>query len=91
AFEALEQKLESTKFMRPRYKVYSNYTTEPSRDESVLRQNVLQQLLNPVKWTQTLLNMDRDGVDKFIEVGPGNVLQGLVKRTLKDVNIEGYD
>lgn len=91
AFEALRHKLDSTKFMRPHCKVYSNYTAKASRDESVLKQNVLHQLMNPVKWTQTLQNMNRDGVNTFVEVGPGNVLQGLVKRTLKDVNIEGYE
>lgn len=91
AFEALQAKLESTKFMRPRCKVYSNYTAEASRDETVLKENVLQQLMNPVRWTQTLLHMENYGIDTFIEVGPGNVLQGLVKRTLKDVNIEGYE
>ncbi|WP_234572846.1 ACP S-malonyltransferase [Rhodohalobacter sp. 614A] len=91
AFEALQAKLENTKFMRPHCKVYSNYTAEASRDETVLKENVLQQLVNPVKWTQTLLNMERYGIDTFIEVGPGNVLQGLVKRTLKNVTIEGYE
>lgn len=91
AFEALQVKLENTKFMRPHCKVYSNYTAEASRDETVLKENVLRQLVNPVRWTQTLLNMENYGIDTFIEVGPGNVLQGLVKRTLKDVNIEGYE
>ena len=91
AFEALQAKLESTKFMRPRCKVYSNYTAEASRDETVLKENVLLQLVNPVRWTQTLLNMEKYGIDTFVEIGPGNVLQGLVKRTLKDVNIEGYE
>lgn len=91
ALEALESKLERTKFMRPRCKVYSNYTAKPSRDEYVLKRNVLQQLVNPVRWTQTLQNMRSDGAETFIEVGPGKVLQGLVKRTLDDVNIEGYE
>lgn len=90
AFDALEKKLENTAFFRPRVKVFSNFTAKPTREESELKDNVLQQLVNPVKWTQTLLNMEKDDVKSFVEVGPGNVLQGLVKRTLKDVNIEGY-
>lgn len=90
AYEALQKKIESTKFYRPRCKVYSNFTAEASRDQIKLAENLLQQLVNPVKWTQTLQNMEKNGVETFIEVGPGNVLQGLVKRTLKNVNIEGY-
>lgn len=90
AFEALERKLENTTFFRPRFKVFCNFTAEPTREESELKDNILQQLVNPVRWTQTLLNMEKDGVNSFVEVGPGNVLQGLVKRTLNDVNIEGY-
>ena len=90
AFDALERKLENTAFFRPRVKVFSNFTAKPTREESELKDNVLQQLVNPVRWTETLLNMEKDEVKSFVEVGPGNVLQGLVKRTLKDVNIEGY-
>lgn len=90
AFDALKEKLENTTFFRPRYKVFSNFTAESSRDIGELKDNVLQQLVNPVRWTQTLLNMEKDDVKSFVEVGPGNVLQGLVKRTLKEVNIEGY-
>lgn len=90
AYDALEKKLENTTFFRPRCKVFSNYTAKATRSHSDLKNNVLQQLVNPVKWTQTLQNMKEDGADRYIEVGPGNVLQGLVKRTLKDVNIEGY-
>jgi len=44
-----------------------------------------------VKWTKTLKNMEVAGATDFIEIGPGKVLQGLVKRTLKNVNIEGYE
>ena len=90
ALQGLKDKLDGTTFMRPSCKVYSNFTAEASRDEAILKENVLQQLVNPVRWTQTMINMKNYGAETFIEVGPGNVLQGLVKRTLKNVNIEGY-
>ncbi|MDZ7680838.1 MAG: hypothetical protein U5J63_03770 [Fodinibius sp.] len=48
---------------------------------------MLKQLLNPVRWTQTLQHMHKHGAESFVEVGPGKVLQGLVKRTLDDVEI----
>lgn len=91
AFEALQSKLEDTKFLKPNCKVYSNFTGEFSRKPGEIKENVLQQLVNPVRWTQILQNMARDDAEIFIEVGPGNVLQGLVKRTLKNVTIEGYE
>lgn len=91
AFEGLREELESVKVGQPVCPVYSNYTGEATGDPEKIRHNVLQQLLNPVRWTQTLQNMHNDGAGIFIEVGPGKVLQGLVKRTLKKVDIKGYE
>lgn len=91
AFETLQEKLDETEFSEPACPVYSNYTAEATTDPSEIKNNLLYQLINPVRWTQTLLNMEKDGATSFIEVGPGNVLQGLVKRTLKNANIEGYE
>ncbi|MCC5906297.1 MAG: ACP S-malonyltransferase [Balneolaceae bacterium] len=91
AFDALQVKLDETEFSEPTCPVYSNYTAEATTDPSEIKHNLLYQLINPVRWTQTLLNMEKDGATSFIEVGPGKVLQGLVKRTLKNANIEGYE
>ena len=55
-----------------------------------IRSNLLNQLLNSVKWSQTLKNMMENGATSFIEVGPGKVLQGLVKRTNRKTEISGY-
>lgn len=90
AYEGLKLKLDHTNFKKPDFPVYSNYTAEAVSNPELLQKNVLQQLLNPVRWTQTLLHMNRDGADHFVEVGPGKVLRGLVKRTLNDVKIEGF-
>ena len=91
ALEALKKKLDDIQFSQSDYPVYSNYSAKPSTDPDVLKENLLNQLVNPVRWTQTLKNMENDGASYFIEVGPGNVLQCLVKRTLKDVTIEGAE
>jgi [acyl-carrier-protein] S-malonyltransferase len=91
AFEALKEKLDDTGFSKPNCPVYSNYTAEATTDPSKIKDNLLHQLVSPVRWTQTLQNMEKDGATSFIEIGPGKVLQGLVKRTLKNVNIEGYE
>ena len=90
AYDGLKESLESLNISQPNCPIYSNYTAEPTTDPEEIRSNVLNQLLNPVLWTQTLQNMHENGADSFVEVGPGSVLQGLVKRTLDDVEINGY-
>ncbi|MEX0769832.1 MAG: ACP S-malonyltransferase [Balneolaceae bacterium] len=90
AYKGLKSRLEEINMKKPDFPVYSNYTAKAVSDPEEIRNNVLQQLLNPVLWTQTLQQMYQDGVTRFVEVGPGNVLRGLVKRTLKEVSIEGY-
>ncbi len=90
AYDGLKEGLESLTVHVPDCPIYSNFTAEPTSDPDQIRSNVLNQLLNPVRWTQTLQNMQANGANSFTEVGPGKVLQGLVKRTLKDVEIAGY-
>lgn len=91
AYDGLKDGLESLDISDPNCPIYSNYTAEPTMDPQEIRSNVLNQLLNPVLWTQTLENMSQNGADEFVEVGPGKVLQGLVKRTLDDVDIDGHE
>jgi len=90
AYDGLKKQLEDLEINEPTCPIYSNYTAEATTDVEEIRSNVLNQLLNPVRWTQTMINMNNDGAESFVEVGPGKVLQGLVKRTLKDVKISGY-
>ncbi|MFP8488188.1 ACP S-malonyltransferase [Gracilimonas sp. Q87] len=90
AYDGLKSQLEELNIKEPNCPIYSNYTAEATTDIEEIRSNLLNQLLNPVKWTQTLINMKKDGAESFVEVGPGKVLQGLVKRTLNDVKISGY-
>jgi [acyl-carrier-protein] S-malonyltransferase len=61
------------------------------RSAAELREALIAQLVSPVRWTQSLETMFAMGVRQYIEVGPGKVLQGLVKRTLKDVTMRGVD
>lgn len=91
AFDALRKKLDEIEFKAPKFLVYSNYTAEPSESPDVLKENLLNQLVSPVKWTQTVIHMEKVGASSFIEVGPGAVLQGLVKRTLNNVTIGGHE
>ncbi|SMO74809.1 ACP S-malonyltransferase [Gracilimonas mengyeensis] len=90
AYDGLKNQLEDLNIHTPNCPIYSNYTAKATTDTEKIRENLLKQLLNPVLWTQTLKNMHADGAQEFVEVGPGKVLQGLVKRTLKDVEISGH-
>lgn len=90
AYEGLKSELDTVEIREAICPVYSNFTASPVTDPDMIRENVLNQLLNPVRWTQTLGNMIDDGATIFTEVGPGKVLQGLVKRTNRKAEINGY-
>ena len=71
--------------------VYSNVYAKPIVNASEIKNALIMQLTSPVKWAQSLLQMKTDGISSFVELGPGNVLQGLVKRTLTEIEISGFD
>jgi [acyl-carrier-protein] S-malonyltransferase len=85
AQEKLEQAIRATPFQTPICPIYQNVTAEPVIDPAAIQENLILQLTAPVRWTQTVESMLRDGATHFIEVGPGKVLQGLVKKVNKDV------
>lgn len=80
ARSALAQAIEKTPFKAPTCPVYQNVSALPTKDSELIKANLLKQLTSPVRWTQTIENMLADGAAKFVELGPGSVLQGLVKR-----------
>ncbi|HAC16856.1 MAG TPA: [acyl-carrier-protein] S-malonyltransferase [Bacteroidetes bacterium] len=90
AYDGLKDSLEDLTINEPVCPIFSNFTALPTSDPSLIRSNLLNQLMNPVRWTQTLLNFENDGFSSFIEVGPGKVLQGLVKRTIKSAQFSGH-
>lgn len=90
AYVGLKESLENLDINTPTCPIYSNFTAQPTVDVNEIRSNLLNQLMNPVRWTQTLQNMMANGATSFVEVGPGKVLQGLVKRTNRKAEISGY-
>jgi [acyl-carrier-protein] S-malonyltransferase len=84
AREGLAEVLNTVTLQRPRCPVYPNVTAEPTTDPDEIRQRLTEQLRSPVRWAPTLRRMHEDGATRFVEVGTGQVLQGLVKRTLGD-------
>jgi [acyl-carrier-protein] S-malonyltransferase len=85
----LEEAIRTTYFSKPFCPVYQNVNAKPSVDPEVIKSNLVSQLTSPVRWTQSVINMISDGVTSFVEVGPGSVLQGLIKKVNKEVFTEG--
>ncbi|GGE08717.1 ACP S-malonyltransferase [Psychroflexus salis] len=80
AREELAQAIAATEFKKPICPIYQNVSTTAVEDPAVIQENLIAQLTAPVKWTQTMQQMLADGMTEYIEVGPGKVLQGLLKK-----------
>lgn len=80
----LEEAINNTNFSKAVCPVYQNVSAKPSTDPEAIKTNLVLQLTSPVRWTQCVINMIADGAVSFTEVGPGNVLQGLIKKINKD-------
>ncbi|RXM51999.1 MULTISPECIES: ACP S-malonyltransferase [unclassified Chryseobacterium] len=80
AQERLAAAIENTKFRKATIPVYQNITTTAVTNPDEIKQNLIDQLTGPVKWTQSVQNMIKDGASNFVEVGPGKTLQGLIKK-----------
>ena len=89
AQEELAEAIEAAEFKTPVCPVYQNVDAKPHSDPAEIKENLIKQLTAPVKWTQDVEAMIADGADEFIELGPGNVLQGLVKKINRNVTTSG--
>jgi [acyl-carrier-protein] S-malonyltransferase len=81
----LQAAIEATNIAAPVCPVYQNVDAKPYTDPAEIKANLIKQLTGAVRWTQTVVNMLADGATEFVEVGPGNVLQGLVKKVSREV------
>jgi [acyl-carrier-protein] S-malonyltransferase len=91
AKEELEQAILATNFHRPNCPVYQNVVAKAVTDPEEIKQNLIDQLTGPVRWTQTIESMIADGASTFTEVGPGKVLQGLINKINKAVPVESLN
>ena len=80
AREELAKAIEGTAFSAPICPIYQNVTAAAVTDPEAIKANLIKQLTASVRWTQSMQQMIADGAETFIEVGPGNVLQGLIKK-----------
>lgn len=81
----LQAAIEATDILSPRCPIYQNIDAKPQTEPTIIKQNLIAQLTGAVRWTQTVQNILADGATAFVEVGPGNVLQGLVKKVDRQV------
>jgi [acyl-carrier-protein] S-malonyltransferase len=91
AHNELAAAIRSTNFKIPKCPVYQNVNALPVSDPAMIQANLIQQLTSPVRWTQTIQHMIADGAKVFTEIGPGKVLQGMVKKIDKEAEVNGID
>jgi [acyl-carrier-protein] S-malonyltransferase len=91
AKDKLKTALDKTNFYDAKFPVYANVTAKPVTMKNEIKNLLFEQVTSPVRWEETIVNMVKDGADEFYEIGPGKVLQGLVKRINPDVKCFGID
>lgn len=90
AAEAMKEEIERVEFSEPKVSVIPCATARPTKDPAELKEALKRQLLAPVNWVKMMEAARAEGVERFVEVGPGKVLQGLIKRIFSDAKIEGF-
>ena len=88
ATEIMKNELDNVKFIDANKTLISNVTAEEISNKDILKKLLIEQIENRVRWRESVINMINNGVNHFVEIGPGKVLSGLVKRINKDVNID---
>ena len=86
AAEAMRDKINNTKFKTPSIKIINNVTAKAEVDPNIIKALLIDQIFSTVKWRESMIGMSNAGVNNFIEIGPGKVLSGMVKRTIKNAN-----
>ncbi len=90
AKEKLANKIDQITFKKPICPIYQNVSAQPVVNTDILKRNLIEQLISPVKWNQTIENMIKNGASNFTEIGPGKVLQGLIKKINPNVTISSF-
>jgi [acyl-carrier-protein] S-malonyltransferase len=86
AAKIMEEKINNVKFNDPKFKIVNNVTAKSENNSDIIKKLLIDQIFSTVKWRESLINMSKSGVENFIEIGPGKVLNGMIKRTIKKAN-----
>ena len=90
AREKLQIAIESVTFNEPLCPIFQNVTTTAVTNPDEIKSNLIKQLTAPVKWTQTIQNMYSEGINSYLEIGPGKTLQGLIRKIEKEAEVGGF-
>ena len=86
AADKMSNKIKNTNFRSPTHSILSNVTAKIEKNPENIKKLLIDQIFSTVKWRETIINISNEGVSNFVEIGPGKVLTGMVKRTVKNVN-----
>ena len=86
AADIMKDKIDTTKFKKPLFKIINNVTANPETDSEIIKELLIKQIFSTVRWRESIIKMFDSGIRNFVEIGPGKVLSGMVKRTIKPVN-----
>ena len=86
AADKMRDKIKNTNFRSPTHSILSNVTAKIEKNPENIKKLLIDQIFSTVKWRETIINISNEGVSNFVEIGPGKVLTGMVKRTVKNVN-----
>ena len=86
AADKMEEKINNTNFKEPMIEIINNVTANAENSYEKIKKLLIKQIFSTVRWRESMINMYKNGVRNFIEIGPGKVLTGMVKRTIQDAN-----
>tara|TARA_B100001057_G_scaffold360894_1_gene363280 strand:- start:11705 stop:12646 length:942 start_codon:yes stop_codon:yes gene_type:complete len=86
AAKAMEEKINNTNFNQPVFEILNNVTASPEIDPKKIKKLLIDQIFSTVRWRESIVRMSNNGIKNFLEIGPGKVLSGMVKRTIKEAN-----
>ena len=81
----MQDKINSVNFKKPIFDIVSNVTSKPENNPVNIKKLLIEQICSTVRWRESIINMSKEQVSNFIEIGPGKVLSGMVKRTVKNI------
>ena len=82
----MKDKINNVNFKKPKFDIISNVTAQAENDPKVIKKLLIDQICSTVRWRESIINMSIEKITDFIEIGPGKVLSGMVKRTVKEIN-----
>ena len=86
AASKMKEKINLVNFKKPIFDVVCNVTSKPENNPEDIKKLLVDQICSTVRWRESIINMFKENVNNFIEIGPGKVLSGMVKRTVKNIN-----